>query len=43
MAKGTSFLVTGSDCFALLGQMGELAHMRDNFKAMDYSKVYKAI
>jgi 4-hydroxy-2-oxoheptanedioate aldolase len=43
MAKGKSFLVTGSDCFALLGQMGELAHMRDNFKAMDYSKVYKAI
>ena len=39
MARGKSFMVTGSDFNALLGQTSELTHMRENFKAMDYSKV----
>jgi 4-hydroxy-2-oxoheptanedioate aldolase len=43
MAKGRSFIVTGSDMFALMGQMGELAFARENFPQMDFANVYKKI
>lgn len=43
MARGKSFLVSGSDFYALLGQTSELTYGRENFKAMDYSKVYKEL
>jgi 2-keto-3-deoxy-L-rhamnonate aldolase RhmA len=43
MARGKSFMVTGCDYYALLGQCSELGGMKQNFPAMDYSKVYKQL
>jgi 4-hydroxy-2-oxoheptanedioate aldolase len=41
MAKGKSCMVTGSDYYAILGQCAALGDMKQNFPAMDYSKIYK--
>lgn len=43
MAKGKSFLVTGADVLGILGQGAELGYMKQNYTAMDYSKVYKKL
>lgn len=43
LARGKSFMVTGSDYFALLGQCSELGDMKQRFPAMDYSKAYKTL
>jgi len=41
IAKGKSFLVTGSDMYAVYGQMGELAFAKQNFPKYDYSAYEK--
>jgi 2-keto-3-deoxy-L-rhamnonate aldolase RhmA len=43
MARGKSFMVTGCDYYAILGQCAELGDMKQRFPAMDYSKVYKQL
>jgi 4-hydroxy-2-oxoheptanedioate aldolase len=40
-ARGKSFTFTGTDIFALMGQVAELNYMRENFKAQNYESVYK--
>lgn len=43
MGRGKSFMVSGADYYALLGQGAELGDMRQRFPAMDHSKVYKTL
>lgn len=43
LARGKSFTFTGTDIFALQGQVGELNHMRDNFKTQNYEGIYKVL
>ena len=43
LGKGRSFMVTGSDYFALLGQGAELEDMRKRFPTRDHSNIYKKL
>lgn len=43
MARGRSCIVTGSDLFALMGQMEELQFARENFVKQDFKGVYKQL
>lgn len=43
MARARSCLFSGGDLFALLGQAGELAYMRENFPIKAYKGVYKEL
>ncbi|RDW73737.1 hypothetical protein BP5796_07179 [Coleophoma crateriformis] len=43
MAKGKSFMVSGSDVYGILGQAAGLADMRQSFPQMNYEQVYDRI
>lgn len=40
LSRGKSLIVSAADTFALMGALGDLAQLREEFPAMDYSKVY---
>lgn len=40
LSRGKSLIVASADVFALMAALGDLAQLREEFPAMDYSKVY---
>jgi len=40
LSRGKSLLVASADIYALLSGLGDLVQLREEFPAMDYSKVY---
>ncbi|KAF4624741.1 hypothetical protein G7Y89_g13428 [Cudoniella acicularis] len=43
LSRGRSMIVVAADTYALMGTMGDLAEVRKDYPAMDYSKVYKTL
>lgn len=42
LSRGKSMLVSAADVYGLMGALGELGGLREEFPAQDYSKVYSA-